>query len=89
MYEKPVLGGIGYDKVKRNISGNVANVEDEFDIVMYNDDSISIIGCKTIVHENDLIKLIEKKPTTLGRFSHFIQIIKFIWGLLVFHFMMS
>ena len=61
LIEKPVLGGVKYDKVRRNISGVGLKSEDEFDIVMYNGDSISLIECKNKAHKNDLMKLIEKK----------------------------
>jgi len=43
---KPVLGGVKYDLVDRNIKGNVLKARDEFDIVMYNGDSIALIECK-------------------------------------------
>jgi hypothetical protein len=61
LFEKPVLGGVKYDKVRRNISGVGLKSEDEFDIVMYNGDSIALIECKSKAHKNDLTKLIEKK----------------------------
>jgi len=61
LFEKPVLGGVKYDKVRRNISGVGLKSEDEFDIVMYNGDSIALIECKNKAHENDLRKLITKK----------------------------
>jgi hypothetical protein len=61
LFEKPFLGGVKYDKVRRNISGVGLKSEDEFDIVMYNGDSIALIECKNKAHENDLRKLITKK----------------------------
>ncbi len=61
LIEKPVFGGVKYDKVRRNISGVGLKSEDEFDIVMYNGDSIALIECKNKAHKNDLMKLIEKK----------------------------
>ena len=61
MKANPVFGGISYDKVKRNVGGNVPKVEDEFDIVMYNGDSVALIECKTKAHDSDLQKLIENK----------------------------
>ena len=59
--EKSVLGGVKYDKVRRNIGGVGLKSEDEFDIVMYNGDSIALIECKNKAHENDLRKLITRK----------------------------
>ena len=58
---KPVLGGVKYDFVDRNIKGNVLKARDEFDIVMYNGDSIALIECKSKAHETDLRKLIDNK----------------------------
>ena len=58
---KPVLGGVKYDLVDRNIKGNVLKARDEFDIVMYNGDSIALIECKSKAHETDLRKLIDNK----------------------------
>ncbi len=86
MFEKPLLGGIKYDKVKRNISGNVSNVEDEFDIVMYNGDSIALIECKSKAHENDLKKLIEKKAGNFRALFPFYKEYKIYLGLASFSF---
>jgi len=60
---KPVLGGVRYDRVDRNIKGVIPKVEDEFDIVMYNGDSIALIECKSKAHETDLRKLIDNKAS--------------------------
>jgi len=59
--DNPVFGGVTYDKVRKNIYSINKRLEDEYDIVMYNGDSIAIIECKYKAHENDLNKLIDKK----------------------------
>ena len=59
--KKPVLGGITYDSVNRNVHAVRFRLEDEYDIVMYNGNSIALIECKYKAHENDVRKLIEKK----------------------------
>ena len=51
LLEKPVFGGVMYNKVRRNIGGVGLKSEDEFDIVMYNGDSIALIECKNKAHE--------------------------------------
>ena len=61
MLDNPVLGGVTYDIVDRNIKGNIPKVRDEFDIVMFNGNSIALIECKYKAHENDLRKIIDKK----------------------------
>ncbi len=59
--DNPVFGGIKYDKVGKNIHAINKRLEDEYDIVLYNGDSIAIIECKYKAHETDLNKLIDKK----------------------------
>ncbi len=55
------FAGISYDYVDRNVKHRTKRLQDEFDIVMYNGNSIALIECKYKAHENDLTKLVEKK----------------------------
>ena len=59
--KRPILGGITYDSVSRNVHAVRFRLEDEYDIVMYNGNSIALIECKYKAHESDVRKLIEKK----------------------------
>jgi hypothetical protein len=86
MNAKPILGGLRYDEVKRNINGKILNVEDEFDIVMYNGDSIALIECKNKAHENDLNRLVEKKATNFKTLFPFYKDYKIYLGLASFSF---
>ena len=61
LYDNPVLGGIKFDTIRKNIHTRTKRMEDEFDIVLYNGDSIGLIECKYKAHEKDLDRLIEKK----------------------------
>ncbi len=61
MSDNPILGGIRFDTIRKNIHTKTRRLEDEYDIVLYNGDSIGLIECKYKAHENDLKKLIEKK----------------------------
>ncbi|MDX2196544.1 MAG: hypothetical protein NW207_09010 [Cytophagales bacterium] len=61
MVEKPVMGGITFDVVKANIKSRTKAVEDEFDIVMYNGDTIGLIEIKHKVHPSDLQTLTTQK----------------------------
>ena len=61
MLEHPILGGVRYDKIRKNVYGVGLKLEDEYGIVMYNGNSIAIIECKYKAHENDLRKLMDKK----------------------------
>ena len=86
MKEKPFLGGVKYDTVDRNIKGNFSKVRDEFDIVMYNSDSIALIECKSKAHENDLIKLIERKASNFKELFPYYKKYKIYLGLASFCF---
>ncbi len=61
MYDNPVLGGIRFDTIRKNIHTKTKRLEDEYDIVLYNGDCIGLIECKYKAHEKDLRKLIDKK----------------------------
>ena len=64
MEEKMEMGGIKYDVIKQNIHAmNRQQLEDEFDIVLYNGNSIGLIEVKHKVHPSDINKLITKKAT--------------------------
>lgn len=51
------FGKVKFDEVDLNVSGRNKKVQDEFDIVMYNGNTIAIIEVKHKVHPNDLQKL--------------------------------
>jgi len=86
MKAKPFLGGVKYDTVDRNIKGNFSRVRDEFDIVMYNGDSIALIECKSKAHENDLTKLIERKASNFKELFPYYKDYKIYLGLASFCF---
>ena len=56
-----VFAGIKYDTISKNIHIKRKRLEDEFDVVLYNGNSIALIECKYKAHEKDLTKLVEKK----------------------------
>ena len=86
LFDNPVLGGITYHKVKKNIHSMSKRLEDEFDIVMYNGDSVAIIECKYKAHENDLRKLIDKKVNNFRSLFLDYQDYKIYLGLASFSF---
>lgn len=57
----PVLGNIKFDEVQSNIKAKTKNIQDEFDIVLYNGDSIGLVEIKHKVHPNDIQKLLTQK----------------------------
>ena len=61
MEDKKQMGGIQYQDIEQNLKSKTKKLEDEFDIVLYNGDSIGIIEVKHKVHPSDIQKLISKK----------------------------
>ncbi len=61
LVENPRLGNIKFDEISRNLHYKIANLEDEFDITMFNGNNIALIECKYRAKEEDVIKLIDKK----------------------------
>ncbi|MDX2194971.1 MAG: hypothetical protein NW207_01020 [Cytophagales bacterium] len=57
----PKIGNITFDHVEANIKSKVKNIQDEFDIVLYNGDSIGLVEIKHKVHPNDIEKLVTNK----------------------------
>lgn len=55
------LGDIQFDDIELNVRAKFRTVEDEFDIVLYNGDSIGIVEVKHKVHPNDIEKLKTRK----------------------------
>ena len=82
----PVLGGIKFDDVKKNIHAIKLRLEDEYDIVMYNGDCIALIECKYKAHENDLRKLIGKKVDNFKELFPYYSNYKIYVGLASFSF---
>ena len=61
LVENPRLGNIKFDEISRNLHYKIPNLEDEFDITMFNGSNIALIECKYRAKEEDVIKLIDKK----------------------------
>lgn len=61
MLESKKLGGIQFDEISLNVNGRNKQAHDEFDIVLYNGNSIGLIEVKHKVHPDDIEKLKTKK----------------------------
>ncbi|MCS6823712.1 MAG: hypothetical protein NZ529_05400 [Cytophagaceae bacterium] len=59
--KKPVLAGTHYDEVLRHVCKRSGNLQDEFDMLLINGDSVALIEIKHRVHPNDVDVLINKK----------------------------
>ncbi|MCU0338135.1 MAG: hypothetical protein MUF12_09805 [Sediminibacterium sp.] len=55
------FAGIQFDDIQLNVKARNKTTQDEFDVVLYNGDSIGLIEVKHKVHPNDLEKLKTKK----------------------------
>ena len=52
-----------FDKIKKNESHHWQDIEDEYDIVLYNHKSVALIEVKFKAHENDIPTVIRKSTT--------------------------
>ena len=58
--ENKTLGKLHFDDIQTNISVKDRNEEDEYDIVLYNDESIAIIEVKYKAKEHDIDHVVQK-----------------------------
>jgi len=63
----PVLKGIRFEFVDKNITRNLHGLEDEFDIVMVNSKNVFVIEVKYRAHPKDLQRLLEKKAVNFKK----------------------
>ena len=59
--DKPVLQGMHFDVVYKNMTAKRNGVEDEYDILLVNGKAVYIIEVKYNAHLNDIQKIIDKK----------------------------
>ena len=72
LQENLVLGDIHFDSIAFRLQSRKGKIQDEFDIVMYNGDSVAIIEVKHKVHPADIEVLIQKKlPNFRALFPRF------------------
>ena len=64
-FEKGKLNFFGekFDKIKKNESHHWQDIEDEYDIVLYNHTSVALVEVKFKAHENDIPTVIRKSTT--------------------------
>ena len=55
--------GEKFDRIKKNLTQYWQDVEDEYDIVLYNHTSVALIEVKFKAHKNDIPKVIKKSET--------------------------
>ena len=59
--QKMQLGGIKFDYIERNVKRRVRNLTDEFDIVLYNGDSVGLLEIKNNVKASNVTQLLTTK----------------------------
>ena len=71
----PVLVGKQFDSVFRNVVGSTRESQEEYDILLFNGDSVFIIEVKYRVHPKDIETLIKRKggsfPLLLPQYRDF------------------
>ena len=55
------LGNVQFDAVALQLKGHKGKVQDEFDVVMYNGNSVGLVEIKHKVHPSDVEQLISRK----------------------------
>ncbi len=82
LYANPFLGGLRYDSVERNVSNRRRHRDEgEYDIVMYNGDTVALIEVKYKAHTNDIAKLLKNEPQSFRKTFTEYKDYKFYLGL--------
>ncbi len=63
----PVLAGVRFDFMDRNVTRSRAGVEDEFDLLLVNGREVCVVEVKHKAHESDLRRLLEEKAPNFRR----------------------
>jgi len=78
------LGDIRFDDITKGMQKHRGNIQEEYDLVMTNGDSIGIIEVKYKAHENDLVKL-ERKMRNFKKLFPMFNSYKVYGALASFH----
>ena len=61
LLKNSILGNLHFDAVYRNLPSHKGKLQDEFDIVLVNDDSVAIVETKHKAHPNLIDDMLKKK----------------------------
>jgi len=86
LLDNPVFGGIKYDSISKNLEIRSKRSQGEFDLVMFNGESIALIECKYKAHKSDVEKLINKKVDSFKKLFPVYANYKFYLGIASFSF---
>lgn len=59
--KNPMLGNIKFDSVSRNLNNHIGNLQEEYDLVLINGDTLAVIEVKAKAHVNDLERMVHRK----------------------------
>ena len=59
--DQPTLAGITYDVIEKNVTRRSKGIQDEFDLILINGQSLCLIEVKYKAHKTDLNRLLDKK----------------------------
>ncbi len=63
----PVLGGVRFDFVDKNVTRSHAGLEDEFDLLLVNGRAVFVVEVKYKAHGKDLRRLLDDKAANFRR----------------------
>jgi len=63
----PVLAGVRFDFMDRNVTRSRAGVEDEFDLLLVNGREVCVVEVKHKAHESDLRRMLDEKVPNFRR----------------------
>lgn len=84
LHDHLTFGNIKYDSIQKNTFGEKNGIKAEFDIVMFNGNSIALIETKYKAHERDIDKLIDTQLPNFKRIFPKFQDYNFYLGIASF-----
>jgi septal ring factor EnvC (AmiA/AmiB activator) len=73
--KNPAIGSLRFDSVSRNLNNSKDKIEEEYDLVLINGDSIAVLEVKAKAHVKDLELMVTRKmphfPLLFREFSHY------------------
>ncbi len=66
---RPVLGGVRFDFIDKNVTRSRGGLQDEFDLLLVNGRTVWVIEVKYKAHEEDLRRLLDVKAASFPRLS--------------------
>ena len=73
--KNPAIGSLRFDSVSRNLNNSKDKIEEEYDLVLINGDSIAVLEVKAKAHVKDLEWMVTRKmphfPLLFREFSHY------------------